>query len=67
MPATLIAFPREGFIIGDGHCRKPGPGHHDICLRGRDHDGDHQWCDWRGCRVRTPDGGATIRFGGFAH
>jgi hypothetical protein len=64
--ADVIAFPREGFIIGEHICRAPGPERHLACFAERGHDGDHQWSDWRGCRVRVPQWSATVPFMGFA-
>lgn len=64
--AGVIPFPREGFIIGDHLCHAPGPEPHLACFADRDHDGEHRWSDWRGCRVRVPGWSTTVPFLGFA-
>lgn len=64
MGAEVHQFPREGFVIGAGHCGAPGPEKHLICLAPAGHADEHQWRDWRGCRVRVPDFG-LIPFHGF--
>ncbi len=64
--AAVIPFPRKGFIINASHCRSPGPERQHICLLERGHDGDHQWSDWQGCRLRVPFGSGLVPFGGFA-
>ncbi len=65
--ANVVAFPREGFIIGDHLCRCPGPNAHQMCFALDGHDGPHEWGDWRGCRVRIPGPTRTVPFGGFAY
>lgn len=62
---NVVAFPREGFIIGSHHCRAPGHERHLICLLGRDHDGDHVFTTWEGCRMRY--GARTVPFAGFVN
>lgn len=64
----VIAFPRDGFVLGDHLCRQPGPKAHLLCFAEFGHDGDHSWGDWRGCHVRVdiPGWPPTIPFGGFA-
>lgn len=64
--AKILDFPRERFVIGEHHCRAPGPEAHLICLELRGHEGDHEWSDWRGCGIRTPSPFGVIPFGGFA-
>lgn len=68
MSGDVLLFPRQGFIIGDGHCRQPGPEAHLMCFGPAGHAGEHQWADWRGCRLRLPPGSRweTVPFGGFA-
>jgi hypothetical protein len=66
MTAKVHKFSREGFIIGKAHCRAPGPEAHLMCFGPAGHEGGHQWDDWRGCRVRLPEGDFTVPFGGFA-
>lgn len=65
MSAEVIALPREGFVIGPQHCAKSGPEDHLMCLAPKGHEGEHVWCDWRGCRCRVPGWTGTVRFGGF--
>lgn len=62
--AEVCDFPRQGFVIGDHHCRAPGPKAHLMCFAEHGHAGEHSWGDWRGCRLRTPHG--VLPFGGFA-
>lgn len=64
--AEVTPFPRQGFIIGDHLCRHPGTSPFEMCFAERDHEGEHQWRDWRGCFVRAPFGDGVVRFGGFA-
>jgi hypothetical protein len=37
-----------------------------MCFGPAGHEGGHQWDDWRGWRVRLPEGDFTVPFGGFA-
>ena len=68
MSAQIHSFPREGFIISKAQCGTPGPERHLMCLAPSGHEGEHTWCDWRGCRVRLPEelGQGTVPFCGFA-
>ncbi len=65
--ADVVAFPREGFVLGAHLCRQPGPEAHLLCFAPFDHEGEHVWGDWRGCRVRVPGWSETVPFGGFAY
>jgi len=58
--------PHAGFIIGPAHCGALGPEHHLMCLAPVGHEGEHQWRDYRGCRMRFPGSSRTIPFCGFA-
>lgn len=65
MSAEVKPFPRAGFVIGDHHCRAPGPEKHLMCFAPYGHEGEHQWDSWHGCLIRVPDYG-DIPFHGFA-
>lgn len=64
--AAVLAFPRDGFMIGGHLCNAPGPEDHLMCFGAKGHEGEHQWSDWRGCRIRVPFGSGSVPFGGFA-
>lgn len=63
---NVVPFPREGFLIGNQHCRCPGPESYLMCFLPAGHDGPHGWADWRGCRVWVPGLQRTVPFKGFA-
>lgn len=69
MSAEIIKLPRDGFVLGDHLCGKPGPESHQMCFLPSKREGEHSWDDWRGCRIRVEIHGRemTLPFGGFAY
>lgn len=65
MSADVHQFPREGFLLGPGHCGAPSDDRQSLCLLPKDHEGEHWHTEWEGFRVRAPWGEA-IPFRGFA-
>jgi hypothetical protein len=64
--AEIVAFPRDGFILGEHMCRLPSADKQELCFGARGHEGAHIFRAWQGCRARVPFGRGTVPFQGFA-